>query len=50
MSSLRKHAYRHEGLPVAYTDEVTEEQVRKINDLVSEEFKTGNWETVEQDS
>lgn len=30
-------------------DDVTEEQVRKIDDLVREEFERGDWVTVEQE-
>lgn len=38
------------GFVVDYSEEVTEEQVRKLDDLVQKEFETGNWVTVEQDS
>jgi hypothetical protein len=49
MTPLRKQA-RHDGLAVSYMDEVTEEQVRKIDDLVGEEFEQGDWVTIEQES
>jgi len=49
MNPLRKQA-RHDGLPVAYGDEVTEEKVRQIDDLVREEFEKGDWVTVESES
>jgi hypothetical protein len=49
MRSLRKQAL-HNGLPVAYADEVSEEQVRKIDELVQKEFEGGGWVTVEQES
>ena len=50
MNPLRKALARHDGLPVSYLDDVTEEQVRKIDDLVHEEFEGGDWVTVEQES
>jgi hypothetical protein len=50
MSPLRKQSARHDGLVVSYSEDVTEEQVRKIDDLVREEFESGEWETVEQES
>ncbi len=49
MNALRKQAL-HNGLPVAYADEVSEEQVRKINELVQGEFVDNDWVTVEQES
>jgi hypothetical protein len=49
MNQLRKKA-QHDGLPVAYADEVSQDQVRKIDELVSEEFRDGGWVTVEQES
>jgi hypothetical protein len=49
MNQLRKQAL-HNGLPVAYADDVTEDQVRKINELVQGEFSDGDWVTVEQES
>jgi len=49
MNPLRKQAL-HNGLPVAYADEVTEDQVRKIDDLVNKEFQDEGWVTVEQES
>lgn len=48
--NLRKKFARHDGLAVSYSDEVTEEQVRKIDDLVRKEFESGDWVTVEQES
>jgi hypothetical protein len=50
MNPLRKQTARHNGLVVAYDDEVTEEQVRRIDDLVREEFESGEWVTVENES
>lgn len=50
MNPLRKQSARHEGLVVSYDDEVTEEQVRKIDDLVRKEFEQGEWVTVEAES
>lgn len=50
MGPLRKQIARHDGLPVAYRDDVTEEQVRNIDALVREEFEHGEWEIVEQES
>lgn len=50
MSPLRKQFARHDGLTVSYGDEITEDQVRKIDDLVREEFESGDWVTVEQES
>ena len=38
MNQLRKQAL-HTGLPVSYADEVSEDQVRKIDELVREEFQ-----------
>jgi hypothetical protein len=38
------------GFVVDYSEDVTEEQVRKLDDLVRKEFETGNWVTVEQES
>ena len=49
MTALRKQAL-HNGLPVAYGDEVSEEQVRKIDELVQTEFQDDGWVTVEQES
>lgn len=49
MNPLRKQAL-HSGLPVAYADNVTEDQVRKINELVENEFNDDGWVTVEQES
>jgi hypothetical protein len=47
---LRRQSARHDGLVVDYNDEVTEEQVRKIDELVREEFEHGEWVTVERES
>ena len=49
MNQLRKQAL-HTGLPVSYADEVSEDQVRKIDELVREEFQGDDWVTVEQES
>lgn len=48
MAPLRKQSARNDGLPVSYLDNVTEEQVRKIDELVHEEFENGDWVTVER--
>lgn len=48
MNPVRK--VRHDGLTVAYTDQVSEEQVRRIDELVHEEFESGDWVTVEQEA
>lgn len=50
MTPARKHDARQDGLPVSYLDDVKEEQVRKIDELVHEEFESGDWVTVEQES
>jgi hypothetical protein len=50
MGSLRKQSLRHDGLVVSYSDEVTEDQVRRIDEFVHEEFEGGEWVTVEQES
>ena len=49
MNPLRNKKARHDGLTVAYADDVTEEQVRHIDDLVREEFADGEWVTLEQE-
>jgi hypothetical protein len=49
MNPLRKPA-RHDGLVVDYNEDVTEEQVRHIDEIVKEEFEHGDWVTVEQES
>ena len=49
MNPLRKQALHH-GLPVAYADDVSEEQVRKMDEQVREKFRDGDWVTVEQES
>ena len=41
---------RQEGFAVDYHDEVTEEQVRKIDKHLEEEFRDGEWVTVERES
>jgi len=46
---LRRPA-RQDGFAVDYHDEITEEHVRKIDDLLEDEFKDGEWVTVEQES
>lgn len=38
------------GYVVDYSEDVTEEQVRKMDEVVQKEFETGNWVTVEQES
>lgn len=48
MNPLRE--LRHNGLVVDYKDDVTEDQVRRIDDLVREEFEQGEWVTVEAES
>jgi hypothetical protein len=48
MNPVRK--VRHDGLPVSYTDQVTEEQVRRIDDLVRKEFESGEWVPVEEEA
>jgi hypothetical protein len=50
MTALRKQAFEHKGLPVSYADEVSPEQIEKINELVREEFLGDGWVTVEQES
>jgi hypothetical protein len=50
MNPLRKQSARHDGLVVSYDDEVTEDQVQKVDDLVREEFEYGDWVTVEHES
>jgi hypothetical protein len=47
---LRRQVMRNDGLPVSYSEDVTEEQVRRIDELVREEFERGDWVTVEQES
>lgn len=47
---LRKLDLQEEGLPVAYSDEVSDDQVRRIDDLVRPEFDHGEWVTVESES
>ena len=49
MNALRKQALNN-GLPVAYADEVSTEQVRQIDELVAGEFEGNEWVTVEQES
>jgi hypothetical protein len=50
MGPMQKKHAQHDGLVVCYDDDVTEEQVRNIDDLVREEFEDGDWVTVEQES
>lgn len=49
MNAVRKIRSQHDGLVVSYADLVTEEQVRRIDELVHEEFQTGEWVTVEKE-
>lgn len=49
MNALRKQAVQV-GLPVAYADEVSPDEIRKIDDLVQGEFSDDDWVTVEQES
>ncbi len=46
----KQHDGLQDGLTVAYGDDVTEERVRKIDDLVREEFESDDWVTVEEES
>jgi hypothetical protein len=56
MTALRKKfersAFRSDrkDYVVDYSEDVTEEQVRKLDQLVREEFETGNWVPAEQES
>lgn len=50
MGPLSEQQAQHDGLIVAYDDDVTEEQVRDIDDLIREEFESGDWVSVEQES
>lgn len=50
MSALRKQAFKHDGLPVSYADEVSLDQIRQIGELVRDEFVGEDWVTVEQES
>ena len=50
MTPVRKQSARNDGLPVSYMDDVTEEQVRKIDELVREEYEGTDWVTVERES
>lgn len=36
-------------MKVEYADEITEEQVRQIDRLLRDEFRTGCWEVVEEE-
>jgi hypothetical protein len=49
MSHLRKQEL-HQGLPVAYADNVSEETVRELDKRLREEFRDADWVTVEQES
>lgn len=40
----------HGGFAVSYSDDVTKEQVRRIDEFVREEFDQGEWVTVEQEA
>lgn len=48
MNHLRKE--RHNGLPVAYADNVSEEAVREMDKRLREQFRDAEWVTVEQES
>jgi hypothetical protein len=48
MTALRKQ--KHDGLPVAYADDFSEDQVRKMDESVREKFRDDDWVTVEQES
>ena len=56
MTALRKKsdrslfAFDRRDLIVDYSDEVTPEQIRQVDESVRKEFATGNWVTVEQES
>lgn len=50
MSALRKQAYKHDGLPVAYADEVSADQIKQVGEMVRDEFVGEDWVTVEQES
>lgn len=48
MNLLRRHVVPV-GLPVAYADAVSEDQVRKIDEIVESEFSDDGWVTVEEE-
>jgi hypothetical protein len=50
MNPLRKKFAWHDGLTVSYGEDVTEEQVRQIDELVRQEFEDEDWVIVEQES
>lgn len=57
MTALRKRVersghklVRRTDYVVDYSQDVTEEDVRKIDDLLKDEFKTGNWVPVDEES
>ncbi len=50
MNPSRKRFALSDGFPIAYSDEVTEDQVRQIDELVKEEFEDEGWVTVEQEA
>jgi hypothetical protein len=56
MTALRSKSERtttfrpRHGYVVDYSEDVTEEQVRKLDEIVRKEFESGNWVTVEQES
>ncbi len=49
MNHLRKQEL-HNGLPVAYADDVSEEAVRELDKRLREQFRDADWVTVEQES
>jgi hypothetical protein len=49
MNNLRRVA-RHDGLPVSCHDDMTEEKVRRIDELVRKEFEDGEWVIIEKES
>ena len=42
--------FHGDGLPVSYDDEVTPEQVAKIDKMLKPEFEKGEWQTVESET
>jgi hypothetical protein len=55
MTALRNKSERTAFRPqhdyvVEYSEDVTKEQVRKLDEIVRKERETGNWVTVEQES
>lgn len=49
MNNLRRVA-KHNGLAVCCNDDMTEERVRRIDDLVRREFECGEWIIIEEES